>query len=134
MHSQLLELTTLAELAADIMDRNLYERANDCRWWAQNASFRQALAQPNITDAQRQALAQQLAYINGLYTVYQTIYLYDARLQLVACFTDASGRVISAVNAKWQAGTVRPLPAAFYQQALQRALTRQCELDGHQFL
>lgn len=29
---------------------------------------------------------------------------------------------------------MRPLPAAFYQQALQRALTRQCELDGHQFL
>ena len=230
MHSQLLELTTLAELAADIMDRNLYERANDCRWWAQNASFRQALAQPDITDAQRQALAQQLAYINGLYTVYQTIYLYDARLQLVAsstgdaggvmeagsaaeaclklsqpqqyavsdfvpsqlyqqqptyiynaalfhpshseqviggiglvfdstpqfsamlsdilpkdehggikagysaCFTDASGRVISAVNAKWQAGTVLPLPAAFYQQALQQALTRQCELGGQRYL
>jgi hypothetical protein len=23
-----------ASLAINIMDRNLYERANDCRWWA----------------------------------------------------------------------------------------------------
>jgi hypothetical protein len=34
-----------AALAADIMDRNLYERANDCRWWALNSSFQQILTQ-----------------------------------------------------------------------------------------
>jgi len=33
----------LSSLAIDIMDRNLYERANDCRWWALNSYFREAL-------------------------------------------------------------------------------------------
>ena len=29
----------LAALAVDVLDRNLYERANDCRWWALNATL-----------------------------------------------------------------------------------------------
>ncbi|WP_419671402.1 hypothetical protein [Aliarcobacter butzleri] len=33
----------LSSLAIDIMDRNLYERANDCRWWALNSYFKEAL-------------------------------------------------------------------------------------------
>ena len=32
----------LSSLAIDIMDRNLYERANDCRWWALTSYFREA--------------------------------------------------------------------------------------------
>jgi hypothetical protein len=87
MHSLLQELTTLAELAADIMDRNLYERANDCRWWAQNASFRQALTQNTVDAVQQQKLSEELIYINSLYTVYHTIYLYNTALQLVAIST-----------------------------------------------
>ncbi|WP_215399464.1 hypothetical protein [Rheinheimera oceanensis] len=87
MHSLLQELTTLAELAADIMDRNLYERANDCRWWAQNASFRRVLAQNTVDATQRQELSAELSYINNLYTVYHTIYLYNAAQQLVAIST-----------------------------------------------
>jgi hypothetical protein len=33
-----------AAFAIDVMDRNLYERANDCRWWALDATFRESLA------------------------------------------------------------------------------------------
>ncbi|MEO6276469.1 MAG: hypothetical protein ABIP59_01490, partial [Roseateles sp.] len=33
-----------ARLAIDIMDRNLYERANDCRWWALDVRLQRALA------------------------------------------------------------------------------------------
>jgi hypothetical protein len=32
-----------ARLAVSILDRNLYERANDCRWWALNGVFCQTL-------------------------------------------------------------------------------------------
>ena len=28
------EARFLADLSVDVLDRNLYERANDCRWWA----------------------------------------------------------------------------------------------------
>ena len=39
-----------AALAIDIMDRNLYERANDCRWWAVNPIFAKLLAQNRCTE------------------------------------------------------------------------------------
>ncbi len=39
-----------AALAIDIMDRNLYERANDCRWWAVNPIFAKLLAQDRCTE------------------------------------------------------------------------------------
>ena len=67
----------LARLAADIMDRNLYERANDCRWWALSPVLRRVLAEPD--DGQGSAvLAALLSHINGLYTVYTRLVAFDA--------------------------------------------------------
>ncbi len=66
----------LARLAADIMDRNLYERANDCRWWALSPVVRRVLAAP--ADAAGSAeLNAVLDYINGLYTVYTRLVAFD---------------------------------------------------------
>jgi hypothetical protein len=31
------------------MDRNLYERANDCRWWAYTSIIKNLLSKPEIT-------------------------------------------------------------------------------------
>jgi len=76
----------LARLAADIMDRNLYERANDCRWWALSPAVRSRLAQPD--DAQGLAQLQEvLAHINGLYTVYSRIVAFDLQgvVRAVSC-------------------------------------------------
>ena len=71
----------LAGLAVDILDRNLYERANDCRWWA---------ASPALA-AMEPALARKtLAQINGLYTVYANILLFDAHGHVIASSRDAS--------------------------------------------
>jgi hypothetical protein len=68
----------LARLAADIMDRNLYERANDCRWWALSPVVRRVLAAP--ADAAGSAeLNAVLDYINGLYTVYTRLVAFDAQ-------------------------------------------------------
>ncbi|WP_127470598.1 cache domain-containing protein [Thiomicrorhabdus aquaedulcis] len=43
-----------ASLAAELMDRNLYERANDCRWWALNNRFRTVLTQHDLSTYQSQ--------------------------------------------------------------------------------
>lgn len=64
----------LAKLAVDILDRNLYERANDCRWWALNATLAQCLASSQRD--QNQA-TEVLRYINSLYTVYHGLVLFD---------------------------------------------------------
>ncbi len=64
----------IARLAADILDRNLYERANDCRWWALAPRLREALAG---TAPQQQGLSAWLAHINSLYTVYSRLVVFD---------------------------------------------------------
>lgn len=81
LHSQLEELVMLARQALDIMDRNLYERANDCRWWAHNEKFQDLLQHPD-SEKLREA-TKELAYINDLYTVYSNIYLYDNTQRIV---------------------------------------------------
>lgn len=79
-----------ARLAIDIMDRNLYERANDCRWWALDGVLRQVLAQPpEQRDAN--AAASVLARINGLYTVYSLLVLFDTKGCVVAVSDPAAG-------------------------------------------
>ena len=67
----------LARLAADIMDRNLYERANDCRWWALTPVLRRVLALPE-SEAGTAELNSVLTMINGLYTVYRRLIAFDA--------------------------------------------------------
>ncbi len=88
LHSQLEELLMLARQALDIMDRNLYERANDCRWWAHNKKFQQLLQNP--APEKQQEAAKELAYINDLYTVYANIYLYDKAQRILCSARDNS--------------------------------------------
>ncbi len=72
-----------AALAIDIMDRNLYERANDCRWWALDSTIRALLAD-DAAKARRVGLEQVIGYINSLYTVYDNILLFDTAGQVQA--------------------------------------------------
>lgn len=73
-----------ASLAVDIMDRNLYERANDCRWWALTSEFRKILSRSTITEKDTEKMSEILAYINNLYTVYTNLYLYDRNCVVAA--------------------------------------------------
>ena len=66
-----------AALAIDIMDRNLYERANDCRWWALAPVFRRVLAGGVPDEAGLREMSETLAHINGLYTVYDNLVVFD---------------------------------------------------------
>jgi chemotaxis signal transduction protein len=79
----------LASLAVNIMDRNLYERANDCRWWALTDVFRQALAKEMIPLEEQNHIAQILSYINQLYTVYTGLVVYDMNGVVIAVSQNA---------------------------------------------
>jgi len=93
-----------ARLAIDIMDRNLYERANDCRWWALDVRLQRALAAQGTPQAQTAALeAQQvLQHINSLYTVYSLLLVFDPQGRVVAVSDPAQGgQVGQPLNAPW---------------------------------
>ena len=77
-------------LAIDIMDRNLYERANDCRWWALTATFAELLSKPSLSEADRQTIRSMLQTINGLYTVYSNLIVFDRSRRIVAVSAEDS--------------------------------------------
>ncbi|MGN6830830.1 chemotaxis protein CheW [Paucibacter sp. M5-1] len=92
-----------ARLAIDIMDRNLYERANDCRWWALDAEL-QRLPSGEITVAQA---GERLRHINSLYTVYALLLVFDAEGRVLTVSDPAQahqqGRLL---DAPWVAATL----------------------------
>ena len=73
------EARFLADLAVDVLDRNLYERANDCRWWATS---------PVLATMDAAAARRTLAHINGLYTVYSNVLLFDTQGTVIAASRD----------------------------------------------
>lgn len=81
LESRLDSAESTAQLLVDLLDRNLYERANDCRWWALTPDIRAALASPAPDAA---AITRILEHINGLYTVYRTLFVYDAQGRVLA--------------------------------------------------
>ncbi|MET0535554.1 MAG: chemotaxis protein CheW [Steroidobacter sp.] len=88
----------LASLAVDVLDRNLYERANDCRWWALNGALSGHLSGQSADNTR--SATEILRHINSLYTVYHDIVLFDASGRIVATSNPSHaskvGRVISA--------------------------------------
>lgn len=96
-----------AALGVDIMDRNLYERANDCRWWALTSAFRRILAQPSISIDDQDKMSDILAYINGLYTVYTTLFVYDSHGKILAVSKKNDEHLIgSSLGSDWVAETL----------------------------
>ncbi len=92
----------LASLAIDIMDRNLYERANDCRWWALTSAFREILAKGHIKDEDRERVSAILHTINSLYTVYSNLIVFDSHgYVLAASKSDQAGLVGKSIQEDW---------------------------------
>jgi len=79
-----------AALAIDIMDRNLYERANDSRWWALTSVFQHMLSTSSSSDSLLHRVNETLTHINGLYTVYDNLVVFDK-----------SGRALAVSNPKY---------------------------------
>ncbi|WP_066708992.1 chemotaxis protein CheW [Curvibacter delicatus] len=82
--SSLRDSEFVSHLLVDLLDRNLYERSDDCRWWALTPELRAALAAPELGEAARKQISDILDYINRLYTVYTRIFVYDADGCIVA--------------------------------------------------
>ncbi len=66
-------LVDLAYTAVDTIDRNLYERTCDVRWWATDASFVQALS--TSSPAYLQEASQRLGVILDAYNIYLDIWI-----------------------------------------------------------
>ena len=75
-------LADLARNAVEIIDRNLYERSCDVRWWATDAAMLEALAAPGPETAAR--AQERLATILRSYTVYLDLWIADANGKVVA--------------------------------------------------
>jgi hypothetical protein len=94
IRSHLDDVTFMASLAVDIMDRNLYERANDCRWWALTSAFRRLLSGGVPSEQDVREITAILQYINSLYTVYTNLYVYDRQGKILAVSNVSEGAII----------------------------------------
>ncbi len=75
-------LADLALNAIEIIDRNLYERTCDVRWWATDSAVVACLAEPT-PEALRHA-SERLGVILDAYTVYLDLWICDAGGRVVA--------------------------------------------------
>lgn len=75
-------LSDLALTSVDLVDRNLYERSCDVRWWATDSSLVDALTL-KTPEAYRYA-SERLGVILSAYTVYYDLVLCDLQGQIVA--------------------------------------------------
>lgn len=82
--SELRNAESIARLMIDIMDRNLYERSNDCRWWALTSEIRRILSEKRLNADDKAKITDILIYINKLYTVYTRLFIYDLKGNIVA--------------------------------------------------
>lgn len=97
-----------SSLAIDIMDRNLFERANDSRWWALTTTFREILSQTTISDNDREKMNAILLTINDLYTVYTSMFVYDKDGFIVAVSNTKDTHYIGKrVGYNWAAQTLQ---------------------------
>jgi len=94
----------LAKLAIEQFARNLYERANDCRWWALNGTLIGALSSGGQDAA---PATEVLRHINSLYTVYHGIVLFDATRRVVAVSrADLEPRIGTVIDEPWAGKTL----------------------------
>lgn len=111
LSTRLQEHVTLNRLLMDLLERNLYERANDCRWWALTPGLCKLLEDNagclalsvQAHDEARQLLEQ----LNALYTVYARIALYDAQGLVLACSHEADAALPLAPGTRIEAGALQ---------------------------
>lgn len=110
----------MSHLLVDLLDRNLYERANDCRWWALAPALRTALAEPERTETMLKTVSGILSYINSLYTVYTRLFVYDTQ-----------GRIIASTSLERQGADPDTVGTHVGPATLQAVLALRDEQDYH---
>jgi chemotaxis signal transduction protein len=104
-----------AQWLVELLDRNLYERANDCRWWALTPELAAALAAGDDRVLADEA-ARVLKHINSLYTVYTRLVVYDRQGRIVAASHAVDGQGTSVIGLRIEADTLAAVMALTDQQ------------------
>lgn len=89
-------LENFSKQAIDLIDRNLFERSADIRWWATDEYFWTALSSPSEEHFQR--AGERLKVINGSYTMYRNLILADSSGEIVACSRTELRNELSKIN------------------------------------
>jgi hypothetical protein len=76
-------LTDLALNAIELIDRNLYERSCDVRWWATDSAVVEACAEPE-SDERASFASHRLGVILASYTVYLDLWVADRTGRVIA--------------------------------------------------
>jgi hypothetical protein len=87
--------------AIELIDRNLYERTCDVRWWATDSAIVDCAAAPSKAAVQH--VAERLSVILGAYTVYLDLWLCDLDGKILANGRSDRFRVVgqSVAETKW---------------------------------
>jgi chemotaxis signal transduction protein len=103
----------MASLGIELLARNLYERVNDVRWWALDATLIGRLA--DVEGCTDDAVTRVLQHINELYTAYHCIVLLDAEGRVVTTSrTEYDHMQGEPVNESWVSQTLMPSGAQAY--------------------
>ena len=133
LSSSMRDSELLTRLLVDLLDRNLYERANDCRWWALTPELRALLADEAAgcaSTADREEACRILEHINGLYTVYTRLVVYDREGRIVAASRPALPDGASAIGTRIESDTLAAVLALQGSQAYHVTPWRESALDG----
>ncbi|SFU26582.1 methyl-accepting chemotaxis protein [Paraburkholderia aspalathi] len=99
--------TDLALNMIDIIDRNLYERSCDVRWWATDSAVVDCLANGNA--AAQEYASRRLSVILDSYTVYLDLWIVDAGGTVMANGRPSTYPVVgkNIANARWFADAMK---------------------------
>lgn len=89
-------LENFSKQAIDLIDRNLFERSADIRWWATDEYFWTALLNP--TEENFIKAGNRLKVINGSYTMYRNLVLSDGNGDIHACSRTELKNELSKIN------------------------------------
>jgi hypothetical protein len=97
-HVRGMRLADLALNAIETIDRNLYERSCDVRWWATDSAVVECVARGERSAAEY--ATQRLAVILSAYTVYLDLWIIDSEGNVVAngrpdTYPDAAGKNVA---------------------------------------
>ena len=101
-------LVDLAFSVIDTMDRNLYERTCDVRWWATEQSFCDAAAAPDAARIDR--ATARLGEILASYNIYLDLWICDRQGQVIANGRPEEFRVVggSVADLPWFRSALEP--------------------------
>jgi hypothetical protein len=89
-------LENFSKQAIDLVDRNLFERAADIRWWATDEYFWNALENPTPENFHK--ASERLKVINGSYTMYRNIVLANDSGDILACSRTELRNELAKIN------------------------------------